>query len=69
MTDDPFEELLRAALPPTEDTAVRRDAWPALVDRLSERPRWSLIDAGLGVAAASALLMFPEWVVPLVYHL
>jgi hypothetical protein len=69
MSDDRLEELLRAALPPIRNATTRRDVWPALVERLRERPRWSLVDVGLGVAAVSALLMFPEWFLPLVYHL
>jgi len=69
MTDDRLGQLLRAVLPPTQDSAAPRDLWPSLVERLNERPRWSLIDLGLGAAAAAALLMFPEWLGPLVYHL
>jgi hypothetical protein len=69
MTDDRLEQVLRAALPPTQDSAAPRDLWPSLVERLDGRPRWSLIDLGLGAAAALALLMFPEWLGPLVYHL
>ena len=69
MNDDQLGKLLRAALPPTQDSAARRDLWPSIVQRLNERPRWSLIDVALGAAAAAALLMFPEWLRLLVYHL
>lgn len=69
MTDERLAERLRAALPPTEDAAVRRDLWPSLVERLAQRPRWSLLDLALGAAAAVALAAFPEWLWMLVYHL
>jgi hypothetical protein len=62
-------ELLRAAMPPTRDGTSHRDVWPNLVDRLESRPRWSMLDVGLAAAAAAALLMFPEWLWLLVYHL
>jgi hypothetical protein len=69
VNDERLGELLRAALPPTQGGAARRDLWPSLVERLNGRPRWSLIDVGIGIAAAAALLTFPEWLWPLVYHL
>ena len=69
MTDDRLGQLLRAALPPTQDSASLRDLWPSLEQRLDEGARWSLIDVGLGIAALLALLVFPEWLLPLVYHI
>jgi hypothetical protein len=68
MTDD-LEQRLRSALPPTNDEVARRDLWPAVVERLSVRPRWSLLDLGLGTAAVLALRLFPESLAPLLYHL
>jgi hypothetical protein len=69
MRDERLERLLRAALPPTEDVSPRNDAWPAIARRLDEKPRWSVLDVSLGVAAAVALLLFPESLWLLVYHL
>lgn len=80
MTDDRLGELLRAAMPPTRDRTSpgnadrgvpvdRRDVWPDLVARLEGAPRWTMLDLGLAAAAAIALLMFPEWLWLLVYHL
>jgi hypothetical protein len=69
MTDDELGKLLRTARPPTEDAAARRDLWPAVVKRLNERPRWSLIDIGLATGAAAAVLVVPQWLWLLVYHL
>lgn len=69
MTDEQLAERLRAALPPTRNVAARRDLWPVLMERLEERPRWSLLDLGLCAGVAVALFVFPEWLLPLVYHL
>ena len=69
MTDQRLAERLRAVRPPTQEQRARRDLWRALVDRLDARPRWSLLDFGLFAAVAAALLVFPEWVWLLVYHL
>lgn len=69
MNDDRIAELLRAARPPVRDNASRRDAWPLIVERLASVSRWSVLDIGLGFAAAGALVLFPEWLVPLVFHL
>lgn len=69
MTDDRLEKLLRDALLPTQPSASRRDVWPLLAERLDEKPRWSLIDIGLSAAVVVSLLLFPEWLWLLVYHL
>jgi hypothetical protein len=69
MTDERLEELLRAALPPTKDVSPRNDVWPKLEQRLDEQPRWSLLDVFLGIAAAVALLLFPERLWLLLHHL
>ena len=69
MNDDRLGQLLRAALPPTQDSGPQRDLWSSLEERLEERTRWTLIDVGLGIAALLALAIFPEWLLPLVYHM
>jgi hypothetical protein len=69
MTDDELEKHLREALAPTSDSPARRDLWPALMQRLDERPRWSLIDVGLGIAAAVALLISPDRLWLIAFHL
>ena len=61
-------ELLRGALPPATDDP-HRDVWPEVVERLERRSRWSLVDLGLAAAATLALLMNPEWIWLLAYHL
>jgi hypothetical protein len=69
MTDHRLGELLRAAMAPVDDSVSRRDVWPDLVARVERRAPWTMLDVGLAVAAACALLMFPEWLWLLVYHL
>jgi hypothetical protein len=69
MTDDELEKYLREALRPTSDGPARRDLWAALMKRLEERPRWSLIDVGLGIAVAVVLLISPDRLWLIAYHL
>jgi hypothetical protein len=69
MNDDRIADLLRTALARQDNPAPAHDLWPAVVDRLETRPRWSTLDLGLVAAVALALLLFPEWVLPLAYHL
>ena len=69
MTDDRLQELVRAAMPPVTDGGRARNVWPALVERLDRRTSWSLFDFGLAAAVAVALLVFPEWLWFLLYHL
>ena len=45
------------------------DLWPAVVDRVDRHPRWSAIDLALAAAVAVTLLMNPEWLWLLAYHL
>ena len=66
--DDSLRALLRNALP--RDQAVsRHDLWPALAQRLETRPRWSLFDVGLAAAVAIVLLLFPEAIWLMAFHL
>ena len=69
MTDEHLKELLRAALPPTDDGTFPRDAWPQLSRRLNGTTEWSYVDLGLAAAAAVAFLIFPEWLWLLAYHM
>ena len=69
MTDDRLAEILRAALPPASDDGPSRDLWAVLAGRLDRSPRWTILDVGLAAAVATALLIFPEWLWLLAYHL
>ena len=69
MTDERLGELLRAAMPPSGTDDSLRDLWPSLASRLDRGPAWSFVDVGLAAAVAITLLMFPEWLWVLAYHL
>ena len=68
MSNERLQELLRAAMPPVEDERPR-DVWPAVEERLDRGPRWSLLDLGLAAAVVVALLLNPEWIWVIAYHL
>lgn len=70
MTDDErLEQLLRSALAPVGARTPSRDLWPLIVGHRAAGGRWWWLDIGLAAAAAIALLVFPEWLWLLVYHL
>jgi hypothetical protein len=70
MTDpDRFDHLLRAALPPTVQGEPDRNLWSRVVDRLDAPRQWSWVDLSLAAMVAIALLMFPEGLFLLAYHL
>jgi hypothetical protein len=69
MTDEHLKNLLRSALPPTDDGVAARDVWPRLSERLDRTTEWSYVDLGLAAAAAVPFLVFPEWLWLLAYHL
>jgi hypothetical protein len=70
MTDDRrLQHLLRAALPPAADHGPSRDLWPLVVSRIQAPMRRSWLDMSLAAAVAVVLLLFPEWLLVLAYHL
>jgi hypothetical protein len=70
MTDDErLRELLRAALHAGVDRDPSRDLWPRVLHRIEAPVRWSLLDISLAAVVAIALLMFPDWLLLLAYHL
>ena len=69
MTDEDLQALLKSALPAPVDDPPPRDRWTDIVTRVDDRPRWSLLDLGLAAAVAGALLLFPEGIWLLAYHL
>jgi len=56
-------------VPPSAADDAPRDLWPSLASRLDRGPAWSFVDLGLAAAVAVTLLMFPEWLWLLAYHL
>lgn len=70
MTDDrSVQSLLRSALPPPTTQMPSRDLWPLVVNRISAPVQWSWLDISLAVVVAIALFRFPEWLLPLAFHL
>ena len=69
MTEDRLDALLRAAVPAAPEGPPARDLWGDLATRLDEAPRWSVFDLGLAAAAIVTLLLNPEWIWLLAYHL
>lgn len=67
--DERLESLLREALPATTERAPSRDLWPLIVSRGRGPARWSWLDLGIAAAVAIALLMRPEWLWLMAYHL
>jgi hypothetical protein len=66
---DRFGDLVRSAIPPMAPARPSRDLWLAIVDRGRAPLQWSWIDLGVAAAVGIALLMFPDWLWILAYHL
>ena len=69
MTDESLQALLKSAMPAIEGERPARDTWSDIVTRVDDRPRWTLLDLGLAAAVALAMLLFPEGIWLLAYHL
>lgn len=70
MTDqDRLAHLLRSALPPSADRGPSRDLWPSVVGRSQTPIAPSWVDIGMAALVAFVLLMFPDWLWLLAYHL
>ncbi len=65
-----MKKLLKDALPATKDSELRRDLWPAMLQRLDQRtirvPWW---DWALLAGLAAALFFFPGIIPALLYQL
>jgi hypothetical protein len=65
-----MKKLLKGALKPARDTGLRRDLWPAMLQRLDERPiRVPWWDWALLAGAIALFCMFPGTIPALLYHL
>ena len=67
--DDGLRQLLRSALPLPADQGPSGDLWPLVVRRIETPPAWSWLDMSLAATVAVALLMFPDGLFLLAYHL
>ena len=70
MTDeDRLKDLLRSSLPLTGSSEPSRDLWPLVKDHNRMRIEWSWIDINMGIAVIIVLLIFPNLLWLLAYHL
>lgn len=74
MTDEPndkeLRELIQQLITPVQDTELRRDLWPQMLERLSRQPvRVPWFDWILAAVLGAALLFFPSTIPALLYHL
>lgn len=67
--DERLQGLLRTALAAQPGDRHARDLWPDVVERLQRRPGWTWFDLVVAALVATALLLFPESVFVLSYHL
>jgi hypothetical protein len=66
---DEIRQALRDALPPV-DTGLKRDLWPAMQRRLAARkPVVAWYDWALVGVVGGAIVVFPDLILALVYHL
>lgn len=67
--DERLRQLLGSAFPRIAEPDPSRDLWPAVANRIHAPARPSWLDISLAAAIAILLLMFPEWLLLLAYHL
>jgi hypothetical protein len=67
--DEPLQGLLRSALAVPGDQPPARDLWPVVVERIVRPQTWTWIDMAVAAVVATALLLFPEGIFLLSYHL
>ena len=64
-----LRDLLQQALPPVEDRPPGRDLWPEVLAHRQPSSDWSWLDLGAAAVALLLLLLFPECLWLLLYHL
>ena len=70
VSDERLRRALRAAIPPADAAGPSRDLWPRVWRRLAEQPApASRLDWALLAALLAWLVIFPESIVALLYHL
>jgi hypothetical protein len=68
----PLERLLRSALPLSGELVPSRDLWPSILGRTQARPgltAWSWLDISMAAVVVTVLVMFPDWLWLVFYHL
>jgi hypothetical protein len=67
---EPLRRALRAAVPPFDARGPARDLWPLLRGRLETPPVVvSRLDWALLAALLTSIVLFPESLLTLLYHL
>lgn len=67
-----LKALLKREFPPLQNAELQRDLWPQMLRRLGaqpEPPRIPWFDWVLAAAVAAVLLLFPNAIPALLYHL
>ena len=68
--DDALQAALKRAMPPTYENDLSEDLWRADAEAPGRRTdSFAWLDWGLAAAAILWLLLFPEILLPLLYHL
>lgn len=69
--DNALRKLLKQSFAPMDDTELRRDLWPQMLQRLEQRQptRVPWFDWALAAVAAATLIFFPGVIPALLYHL
>jgi hypothetical protein len=67
--DDRLQHLLRVALSPPADQGPSRDLWPLIVKKIQAPVEPSWFDISMAAVVAILLILFPDWLLLLVYHL
>jgi hypothetical protein len=68
--DKELQALLKQAIAPVTDAELPRDLWPEMLKKLDRQPShvpW--FDWALAALLSVALLLFPEAIPALLYHL
>jgi hypothetical protein len=67
--DERLARLLRRGFPPLPAQQLARDLWPAVAERMNARARWSGFDIGVAVAVAITVVLSPDTLWLIAYHL
>ena len=67
--DERLEQRLRSSLPPAAASGPSRDLWPLIVSRSRTPAGWPRLDISMATVVVIVLVMFPDWLWLLVYHL
>jgi hypothetical protein len=69
--DKELRELLKQAIAPATNTELTRDLWPQMLKRLDQQQPFQVpwFDWALAALLSAALLLFPNVIPALLYHL